>query len=231
MKQTLIILLTVLSCLAFAAEDLPPASAILAASRAQLPPYPVTMNGTLKQKAPNGRVTKTLTVEMTLNWGAQPPTASYKISDSDTSVQTLNLTLGTEGMTPEFTENGLDASFNPNAQIGNSGVTWADLTFAFLWNPNATTVKKDKHFGEERYIISIPRPGGNELFLWIESDSGRLTEAEERSADGKLQKVIKVVSVKNFDDLWMVKDVDIIQPQTRARASLRIDSVVTDTKK
>ncbi|QHI68993.1 LolA-like protein [Tichowtungia aerotolerans] len=224
MKRIFFVLFAAWSVMA--EQSLPPAPRILAAARAQLPPYPVFMSGSLKEKAPNGFVRKTLKVEMTLDWNAQAPRADYKITDSKAKqVQELKLMLSPDGMNPSFTENGKEASFDPNAEIADSGVTWADLTFAFLWNPNAETVGVERKFGKERYQISIPRPDNRVLQLWVEKDSGRMVQAEERNADGNRIKVIKVVSVKNFDDLWMVKDLDIIQPETGAKASLRIDEV------
>jgi hypothetical protein len=36
-----------------------------------------------------------------------------------------------------------------------------------------------------------------------------------------------VVSVKEFDGLWMVKDLDIILPPTKRRITLRIENVET----
>ena len=223
MKRIFPVLFLALSVMA---EELPPAPHILAAARAQLPSFPVFMSGTLKEKAPNGFVRKTLDVQMTLDWNADAPQADYKISDSKSkTVHELKLILGTEGMDPVFKENGKEISFDPNAEISGCGVTWADLTFAFLWNPNAKTVGVEKKFGKERYEISIPRPGDRTLQLWVEKDTGRMAQAEERDAAGNRKKVIKVVSVKNFDDLWMVKDLDIIQPETGSRSSLRIDEV------
>jgi hypothetical protein len=212
--------------LSVSAEELPPAPQILAAARAQLPPFPVYMSGTLKQKAPNGFVRKKLDVEMNLDWNATAPGAVYKITDSKAGTfQTLELTLSSGAMTSVFAENGKERLFDPHEEVADCGVTWADLTFAFLWNPDAKTVGVDKKFGKERYEIAIPRPGGRILQLWVEKDTGRMVQAEERDAGGTRRKVIKVVSVKNFDDLWMVKDLDIIQPETGARASLRIDEV------
>jgi hypothetical protein len=61
--------------------------------------------------------------------------------------------------------------------------------------------------------------------LWVEKETGRLLGAEEYNADGDRLKVIKVVSVRKFDDLWMVEDLDIIQPAQGTRTSLRVDEV------
>jgi hypothetical protein len=38
-------------------------------------------------------------------------------------------------------------------------------------------------------------------------------------------KEIKVVSVKEFDKIWMVKDLDIIRPSENGKTSLKIDQV------
>jgi len=229
------------------AEELPPAQQILAFAREQLPKEPIRMTGSLKERAPNGFVKKELTVEMDLNWGGAPANATYRIRDQKTGLfQTLEIEWFEEG--PEFQysdssearealpsegqsndrrerQNGVDSTnFNPSAEIDGLGVTWADLSFAFLWTRDAKTVQTDKKLGKDCYVISIPR-GQNHLLLWIEKETGRVFGAKEETSDGKLVKEIKVVSVKEFDELWMVKDLDIIRPAENGRTSLRIDSV------
>jgi hypothetical protein len=75
-------------------------------------------------------------------------------------------------------------------------------------------------------VVVVPR-GDNRLLLWIEKETGRLFGAKEETPDGKLLKEIKVVSVKEFGDIWMVKDVDILRPAENGRTSLKIDNVET----
>lgn len=223
MRCLLCILLFVTSAYA---KDLPPAPQILAAARAQLPPYPVEMSGVLKQWAANGFMKKALDVEMVLDWSAVPAKAEYKISDPKNEfVQTVKIFWKESGVEFEFSENGEKKEIDPFDQIFDSGVTWIDLTFSFLWNQQAETIGTDKKLGKACYLISIPRPGGNEMRLWVEKETGRLLGAEEHDSNGKRIKIIKVVSVKKFDDLWMVKDLDIIKPATGERTSLRVDKV------
>jgi hypothetical protein len=223
MKRFLYILFFAASAFA---EELPPAPKILAATRAQLPPLPVEMKGVLKQWASNGFMKKALDVEMTLDWNAIPAQAEYKISDSKNDfVQTVKIFWKESGVEFDFSENGEKKELNPFDQILDSGVTWIDLTFSFLWNQQAETIGTDRKFFKECYLISIPRPGGNTMKLWVEKETGRLLGAEEYNADGDRLKVIKVVSVRKFDDLWMVEDLDIIQPAQGTRTSLRVDEV------
>lgn len=228
MKRTLAVLLFAVSAFA---EDLPPAPQILAAARAQLPPYPVEMKGTLKQWVPVGSsgnefMKKALDIEMTLDWNAIPAQAEYRIRDPKKDfVQTVKIFWKESGVEFDFAENGEEKEIDPFDQILDSGVTWIDLTFSFLWNQQAKTIGTDKKLFKECYLISIPRPGGNKLLLWVEKETGRLLGAEENNANGDRVKIIKVVSVKKFDNLWMVKDLDIIQPAQGGRTSLRIDQL------
>ena len=220
-----ILLLLCLSVSVFA-EELPPAQQILAAARAQLPPHPVVMSGVLKQWAANGFMKKALDVEMTLDWSAQPPRAEYHINDSKKKIfQTLEITWNDGAAKYAFSQNQEKAAFNSHDQIQNLGVTWADLSFSFLWSEDAQTKGTGSKLGKECFLISVPRPAGNELLLWVEKKTGRLLGAEEHNAGGKRVKVIKVVSVKEFDGLWMVKDLDIIQPGQGGRTSLRVNHV------
>jgi len=209
------------------AESMPPASQILAGARAQLPPYPVSMSGTLKERAANGFVKKTLNVKMELNWGAAPPQATYRIGDEkNENFQILEIRWLSAGPEYMYSENGVTATgFDPNAEIDELGVTWADLSFSFLWSQDAKTQKTGKKMGKACFVISVPRPGNHSLVLWVEKKTARMLGAEEQDAAGKRLKIIKVVSVKEFDGLWMVKDLDMIHPGRGGRTSLRVDSV------
>jgi len=220
-----ILLITLLASFVRAGE-LPPAPQILAAARAQLPAVPVFMSGTLRDFAANNHMRKELKVEMTLDWNAQSPHAEYKIKDAKTGdFQTLEIVWNNGEPGYLYSQNQEIAAFDPHAEIENIGVTWSDLSFSFLWSPEAKTLGEDKKLGKECFKISVPRPGDHTLLLWVEQKTGRLLGAEEQDASGTRQKIIKVISVKDFDGLWMVKDLDIIQPALGGRTSLRVDDV------
>ncbi|MGE4488944.1 MAG: hypothetical protein AB7E95_05295 [Kiritimatiellales bacterium] len=220
------ILLTLLVSLAVRAEDLPPGREVLAFARAHLPSEPVRLTGSLKERAPNGFVKKELTVEMDLHWGGEPANAVYRIRNEKTSVfQTLEIRWFPGGPEFQYSENGADqTNFNPHSEIDGLGITWADLSFSFLWHPGAQTEGAGKKLGRDCWIVAVPR-GGNRLRLWIQEETGQVLGAKEQNPEGKTVKEIKVVSVKEFNGLWMVKDLDIIQPLDNRRTSLRIDSV------
>jgi hypothetical protein len=207
-------------------ESVSSAQQILSFARAQLPQQPIRMNGALKERAPNGFVKRELTIEMDLNWGADPANATYRIRDEKSGLfQTLEIQWLAGGPIFNYSENNKDvADFDPNKEIAGLGVTWADLSFSFLWTKQAETLKADKKLGKECHVISVPR-GQNHLLLWIEQETGRVFGAKEETPGGKMVKEIKVVSVKEFDKLWMVKDLDIIRPLENGRTTLRIDNV------
>lgn len=208
------------------AEELPPAQKILDFARAQLPKEPIRMNGALKERAENGFVKKELTVEMDLNWGADPATATYRIRDEKTGVfKCLEIQWIPGGPEFRYSENNKDvAEFNPDGEISGLGVTWNDLSFSFLWSISAETLRTDKKLGRACYVVAVPR-GANRLLLWIEQETGRVFGAKEEDAAGKPIKELKVVSVKEFDKLWMVKDLDIIRPFENGRTTLRVETV------
>ena len=221
------ILFILLTALCVYAEELPSAQEILSFARGQLPKQPVRLTGSLKERAPNGFVKKELTIEMDLDWGADLATAVYRIRNEKTDLfQTLEILWYPTGPVFQYSENGNEiAGFDPNSEIDGLGVTWADLSFSFLWSHQAKTVETGKKLGRECFVIAVPRPGGNRLLLWIEQGTGRMLGAKEQNPDGKTEKEIKVVSVKEFDGLWMVKDLDIILPTENRRTSLRIENV------
>ena len=220
------ILFTLLLAAAVYAEPLPPAQDVLAFARAQLPKQSIRMNGSLKERADNGFVKKELTVEMDLNWGADPANATYRIRDEKKgTLQILEIQWLPGGAAYQYSEDNKEVpDFDPNKEIAGLGVTWADLSFSFLWSRDAETVKTDKKLGKDCIVISVPR-GNNHLLLWIEQETGRVFGAKEETAAGTLVKELKVVSVKEFDKLWMVKDLDIIRPSETGKTSLRVETV------
>lgn len=232
MKKTLLLLL--LCCATLCAEEprgelvesMPPAQKILDFARGQLPQQSIRMNGTLKEWAANEFLKKKLTIEMDLNWGADPANATYRIRDEKSGLfQTLEIQWVPGGPVFQYSENGKEAAdFNPNTDIAGLGATWDDLSFSFLWSLRAETLRKDTKLGHDCYVIAVPR-GDNRLLLWIEKETGRMFGAKEETVAGELIKELKVVSVKEFDKIWMVKDLDIIRPAASGRTSLRIDNV------
>ena len=150
-------------------ESMPPAPQLLAAARAQLPPHPVVMTGTLKQRAANGFVKKTLAVEIKLDWRATPPQATYRIRDEKSkTLQTLDIQWIPAGPEYIYSEDGqrVDA-FDPSDEIAGAGVTWADLSFSFLWSQEAQTLRTGKKLGKECFVVSVPRADDHTLLLWI----------------------------------------------------------------
>lgn len=208
---------------------MPPAGEVLAFARDQLPLTPIRMSGSLKHRAPNGFVLADLAVEMELDGSRDPATAVYRLRDVKTGrEQRLQIVREVGGPLYHFTDS-RDASageeFNPDQPIGDLGVTWADLSFSFLWSESAETVGTARRLGRDCFVLSIPRPDDRRLVLWIEQETGRMLGAREESVSGQTLKEIRVVSVKQFDGLWMIKDLDVIHPQSGHRTGLRIDEV------
>lgn len=223
MKRTLLSFFAVLS---IHAETLPPAPQILAAARSQLPPGTIAMSGSLKRRAPNGFVKKHLLLEAELSWSQEVPRAIYRLEDEKNG-EKQELEIIRENGVPEysFSQKRENGAFDPHGEIDGLGVSWADLSFSFLWENDAKTVGTGRKLGKSCYKIEINRQSGEKMTLWIEQETGRLLGAEQTDADGTLQKILKVVSVKDFDGIWMVKDLDMVFPVRGGRTSLRIDHI------
>jgi hypothetical protein len=206
---------------------LPPANEVLTFARAQLPRHPVRLTGTLRERAPNEYVRNELFIEMELNWGGDPASALYRLRDSKSNSQhELEIHWLPDGPTFRYLENGAErAGFNPDTEIPGTGITWADLSFSFLWSREAETLRADKKLMRDCWVITIPRAAGGRLLLWIEQSSGHLLGAKEETATGQWIQEIKVVSVQDFDGLWMVKDMDLIRPNEKGRTTLRVDTL------
>jgi hypothetical protein len=226
MKRILIFLLSAWVVFSLAAEELPPATQILSAARAQLPPGTIVMSGSLKRHAPNGFVKKHLLLEAELNWSEKAPRAIYRLKDEKTGEEKTLEIIREDGVaqykTPSKQAN---ESFNPYQEIDGLGISWADLSFSFLWENDAKTIGTGRKIGKSCYKIQINRPNDEKMTLWIEQETGRMLGAETVDSEGWRQTILKVVSVKDFDGIWMVKDLDMVFPVRGGRTSLRIDHI------
>lgn len=222
-----------MACILFSAllcrADLPPAAAVLDAALRQIPHQPVRMSGSLRHRAPNGFVLEEYAIVMTLDQSAEPPFADYQLKAvRGGGSHSLRVEWAVDGPVYRYDGPGgagPDDAFDPEAEIGGTGITWSDLSFSFLRDPRATTTGTGRRLGRDSYVLTVPRSNERELLLWIEQETGRMLGARETDGDGRVWKEIRVVSVKQFDGLWMIKDLDIIHPQTEHRTTLRIDEV------
>ena len=213
MKKFLLASLVFLCAFGSHAEPIP-ADDILAFVRTKLPADPIKLTGTLKVRTKKGFTKTSLPVEMNLDWGAAVPTATYRISD-----QSLAITWKNDQPIYTFSQPGNQ----PTSEILDTGINWADLSFAVLWWKNSQLVAEEKKINRECFVVDVPVPGSsNSMRLWIEKKMGMLLEAQTLDDKKKEIRRMKIKSIKKMDGMWVAKDLEITNKDTGNKTTLQI---------
>ncbi|MFC1467932.1 outer membrane lipoprotein-sorting protein [Verrucomicrobiota bacterium] len=209
------------------------AEAVLDFARSHLPQAPMQIDGTLYVKAANNFPKNKYPVQMLLEWGKNR--ATYSISDRDSDLQQrLTVTFPERGQPGYQFFSGAElapaAMPDPLSKIGETDISWADLSLSFFWWPNAKLVDYTSKKGRSAYVIDIPAPATEQdlskVRVWIDMKLGMMIEAAMYGKDGNKQRNMRVVSIKKVQEgFWMVKNIDITRPGTKERTKLQIDSV------
>jgi hypothetical protein len=206
-----------LFCAHFCCAEPVPADDILAFVRSKLPDAPLTLTGSLKVRTPNGFTKANLPVEINLHWGAQTPSARYRIGE-----ETLLITWN--GNAPEYDFS--NERNQPTSDIRGTGISWADLSFSVLWWPEAKLVDEEKKINRDCYVVEVPVPESeNTMRLWIEKKMGMLLEAQTLNVSMEPVRRMKIKSIKKMDGLWIAKDLEIRDYTTGNRTTLQISDL------
>ena len=212
--KKLLMSIFVFSCALCGYSESLPADDILAYVQTKLPADPIKLSGTLKVRTKNGFTKASLPVEMELDWGAEKPTASYRIGEESLHITWSNNQPSYTFSNPENT---------PTSDILKTGITWADLSFSVLWWPNSQLVKEEKKINRECYVVDVPVPDSdNTMRLWIEKKMGMLLEVQTLDPQKKKLRRMKIKSIKKMDGMWVAKDLEIQDKQNGSKTTLQI---------
>lgn len=233
MKKRLFIPIYALSLLFLGrAEGLPSAEQILDAVRQRLPQQTVHLIGSLRVKAKNGYVKSNQRVQIDLELGSIPPKASYAIGDPGSAdQQTLSIVWDGTGPSYELTKNGTKVNtLDPTADIMETGVSWADLSFSALWWENPKLIDTSRKINRPCYVIDIPVPDTPDTMrLWIDQKDYLLLEAQTLEGGKKPARRMRIKSIKKFDELWVAKDLEIMDMETRTKTLLQISDMEVES--
>ena len=212
--KKLLLSIFVFSCAFCGYSESLPADDILAFVRTKLPSDPIQLTGTLKVRTKKGFTKTSLPVEMELDWGAEIPSANYRIGD-----QSLEIIWNNEQPVYRFS----DAENTPTSVILDTGLTWADLSFSVLWWPESKLVDEEKKINRECYVVEVPVPDSDQTMrLWIEKKMGMLLEARTLDAEKKELRRMKIKSIKKMDGMWVAKDLEIKNKASGHKTTLQI---------
>jgi hypothetical protein len=223
--------------LAADAEPDPPwfsAAAVLASVRERLPSVPLALEGEIEVRRRKGVLTERIPFGMQLEWGATPPRARYTVYDAfGRPAGRLTVSRPTDGPARMDFEAGEPPAAGgppaPGDPIGDSDLTWSDLSLGFLWWPAPRLAGVDTVLGRECILLDLDAPPDGRAArcarLWIDRELRVVLQAEAYDAAGNLVRRLAVRSVKKTDGHWMIKDLDVERPGAARRTRLRVHAV------
>lgn len=204
---------------------------LMARVRAQLPDRPLRISGRLLSVSGRvGRPAPVCHVDMLLLLGRDPPTARYTISDLfGDPVERMTI-----GWNADFTadiryEKGSEPSQAPDLTdaVRETGITWNDLTLAFLWRRDGRVVGMESIRGRDCVIVEFDQPQTDGVArIWIDNSLFMIIQAEEYDASGERIRRLSIKNIKKIGDTWMIKDMEVRSYPSMDRTLLRIDDVI-----
>ncbi len=192
---------------------------------ARLPQAPLLIEGDLIVRRPRGVVVNTLRFEMHLAWGQEPAEALYIIRDAfGVELERLTLKRHADGVLETDYAAGDPARPAPapslQQRIQNTDFSWADLTLAFLWWPEARLVGTDRLRGRTCHLVDAYAPDARDgastgtapyarVRAWVDQEMYMLLQAEAQDAQGHPLRTLWVRSFRKTNDRWMIKDLEI----------------------
>ena len=217
-------------------EPFPSADKLLRDVIAQLPEKPLTISGRLLIRRRRGIPVASYNFQLDARWGANPPQATYTISDNfGRPLQQLTIIHSSTNTYHYSTGNPLHpAKLRSLATpIRDTDLSWMDLTLSFLWWRGGKVIGTESVKTVDCYIIKINAPHGQtapyaSAKLWIAKKNHMMLQAEGFDAKGKLLRKLWVLSGKKMDNgEWMIKNMEIQKYPAIHRTKLQVLDVTT----
>ncbi len=216
------------------ASNVPPASAeaLLRDTIARLPVAPLKISGILIVRRQRGIVLRELPFSMLLEWGANPPRATYEVRDPSGRFSPVLEVLRPDGQTAVTRwrdASGRTLSQPPalDAYIFGSDVTWLDLTLDFLWWPEAELAGSETFRGSLCDIVVVkppePMPACAAMRLWIDRRLRFIRQVEQLDRNGDPIRRMWVSSVGKSGDRWMIRNMEIDRRGSGHRTKLHVE--------
>lgn len=233
-----------------AADDskLPPAQELLDGSIGTLPDIPLVITGQLQSKSKDGDIEARISVEMLLDWQADPPTARYTLRDGfGHALEHLAVTW-LPGEAPEyryFQGDPLVAAPVPvlSDPVRDTDISWMDLSLSFLWWPGGKTVGAEDLRSRTCYVLEVPAPlgagqapagsfgGCSKVRLWIDPQIHIMLRADAYDASGQFVRRMDVKGFKKINGRWVIQHVEVESYPSRHKTVLRVRDVQDRTRK
>ena len=218
------------------------AQQLLADVVASLPRDPLTLRGQITVRRPRGIVVQELAFEALVGWGWDPPAVRYVVSDTFGTERERLTVRGIDLDAPRLEYAAGDPPVSARApslfqRVQGTDITWADLSFWFLWWEPEAVVGSDHVRGRTCHIVDVRAPAGRDdgsrpyarVRLWIDKKFCLLMQAEGYDSGGRVIRRLWVKSLKKIDERWMVKDIEVESVPAVHRTRVRIREVASGT--
>jgi len=212
----------------------PAAAALMAQVRQSMPDVPLEMDASLRVVDRTGRPLQTVRAEALLTPREDGRTARYTLFDAFGSpVEEMTVDLAAEGASFTYSKgNPPEPAPTPDlfAPIGETGISWMELSFSFFWWPNPRIVGTEKVANRwDCEIIELDCPveyrdagdGWSSIRLWVAPAYGAVVRGEVRR-DGAPAKRFEVKSVKKLRKVYMIGDMEVRNLETGTRTRLKV---------
>lgn len=148
------------------------------------------------------------------------PLIRYSFTNPD---ETLQLRLGEKSSRLDLVAGGETekvAASKLSQRIRGTPVTYEDLSFKFLYWPNARVLGEQSVRTRKCWKLQLSAPSRDSQYasvlLWVDKASGALMRMEGYDANGQLAKRFEVVSAQKIERRWFLKQmrVEEFQPGT-----------------
>ncbi|MEG1479612.1 MAG: outer membrane lipoprotein-sorting protein [Kiritimatiellia bacterium] len=226
---------------------------LLEQARGMFPHERIEIDGTLTVAEERGLNTIARPYTLTLDWNGTDPKAVCTLfleKGSTTVVQRATLTRrGNEkSMVTLMNDKGESVSnVRFNTPVGESDVTWMDLSLDYLWWKNARFLTEaevragdtaDHSLGfrcgsRNCLVIEVqppdPIPGCKAVWLWIDESSGYMVQAAQIGSSGSLQRKMWIQRVGREEGRWVPREFRVKTSAQRRQTSLYVRNVRSES--
>lgn len=253
LTYTLSLLLTLLGCCGFGAEEgSRPASQqaaeaenltaaqTLAICTKIIPTERLLLTGTLTVRKSRGIELAEHPFKLLLDWGANPPSAECLLLDPQGTSLVERAVLTRPAGKPAQIKLYSGPEQTPQADPSYSGrirgtdMTWMDLTLDFLWWKDVRfddTPRGESHnHCDCDILVAVPPepiPGCAAVRIWIDRKSHCVVQAEQLGPQGDTVRRMWVQRVKEINGRWMISYMEIETLNSGHRTRLLVDDVTS----
>lgn len=223
-----------------------PAPLALAMARGMFPKDHIDVEGILSTAEERGMNPTDRPYKLGLDWDAETPRATVELFAAKGDTEPLlhaEITRrdGKSGVTLTMPDGTVYPGVRLNTPIGESDITWMDLTMDYLWWTDARYLSEDeiaaqdlsaRTCGRSCRIVEAkppePVPGCSAVRLWIDEGTGYMLQAEQLSDSGAVLRRLWVQRIGREEGRWVPREFRVRVLGIRRVTSLWVRSVKSD---